>query len=138
MERTKAREAAMKLFFQMEAQGSFGSDAQSYIAEHMEEYGAMTPNDCAYLFTLGKYLEEHKEEIDALINEYSKTRSTKRLPKPELAIMRLAVCEMRCMDDVPTAVAIDEAVELTKIYGSEDKAPAFVNGVLGSIAREDA
>lgn len=128
----------MKFFFQMEAQGAFGSDAQSYIAEHMEEYEAMTQKDISYLFALGDYYEKHSEEVDALINKYSQSRSTKRLPKPELAILRLAVCEMRCMDDVPVAVAIDEAVELAKAYGSEDKAPAFVNGVLGSIAREEA
>ena len=56
-----------------------------------------------------------------------------RLGKAELAIMRLAVYEMLYDEDIPVNVAINEAVELAKKYGSDDNAASFVNGVLAKL-----
>ena len=53
--------------------------------------------------------------------------------KADLSILRLAVYEMKYDDDIPTGVAINEAVELAKLYGGEDSA-SFINGVLGKLA----
>ena len=69
------------------------------------------------------------EEIDALINEHTTRWKTSRMNKVDLTILRLAVYEMRWDEDVPTGVAIDEAVELAKQSSSED-GPSFVKGVL--------
>lgn len=72
-------------------------------------------------------------EIDEMINSVSKSWPTSRLGKSELTIMRLAVYEIKFDEDIPTNVAINEAVELAKKYGA-DNAPSFINGVLAQLA----
>lgn len=69
------------------------------------------------------------DDIDKLINERTEGWSTERMGKAELAILRLAAFEILFDDDVPNAVAINEAVELAKRYG-QDASGAFINGVL--------
>lgn len=64
-----------------------------------------------------------------------RTWQTSRIGKVELSILRLGIYELLYDEDIPTGVAINEAVELAKKYGGEDSAP-FVNGVLGRIARD--
>ena len=82
-----------------------------------------------------KKAEEHIEEIDAVIERNLKGWSKQRISKVSLALLRMAVCEMKYFDKVPVGVSINEAVEICKVYGSdEDK--GFVNGILGSISRE--
>ena len=68
-----------------------------------------------------------------MINSVSKSWPTSRLGKAELTIMRLAVYEIKFDEDIPTNVAINEAVELAKKYGA-DNAPSFINGVLAQLA----
>lgn len=75
----------------------------------------------------------HLEEIDSMIENASTGWKLNRIGKEELTIMRLAVYEMKYDDEVPTKVAINEAVELAKKYG-EDSAKSFVNGILAKIA----
>ncbi len=77
---------------------------------------------------------EHGPEIDTEIEAYSADWSLNRLTKVALAILRLAVCEILYFDDIPVSVSINEAVELAKKY-AEKKDSAFINGVLGSVAR---
>lgn len=73
------------------------------------------------------------EEIDEKIKKTSKGWSIDRIGKVELAILRLAVYEIEFDDDVPTGVAINEAVELAKKFGQKDSY-SFVNGVLAKFA----
>jgi len=80
-------------------------------------------------------IREKLPEIDAALNEASKGWKTSRMGKVELSILRLAVYELRYDDDVPGKVAINEAVELAKKFGGSE-APAFINGVLGKLAKE--
>lgn len=82
-----------------------------------------------------KKAEENIDEIDAAIENNLKGWSKQRISKVSLALLRMAVCEMKYFDKVPVGVSINEAVEICKVYGSdEDK--GFVNGILGSISRE--
>ena len=82
-----------------------------------------------------KKAEENIDEIDASIESNLKGWSKQRISKVSLALLRMAVCEMKYFDKVPVGVSINEAVEICKVYGSdEDK--GFVNGILGSISRE--
>lgn len=82
-----------------------------------------------------KTAEEHIEDIDAVIERNLKGWTMQRISKVSLALIRMAVCEMKYFDKIPVGVSISEAVEICKIYGSdEDK--SFVNGILGSISRE--
>lgn len=74
-----------------------------------------------------------KEELDQTINQVATGWKTHRMGRAELAIIRLALYEMKFDDEIPYRVAINEAVELAKIYGGEDS-PGFVNAVLGKLA----
>ncbi len=75
---------------------------------------------------------EKLPEIDAVINERTTGWKTSRMGKAELTILRLAVYELLFDEEIPTGVAINEAVELAKEYGTEEAA-SFVNGVLAKI-----
>lgn len=79
--------------------------------------------------------EEHIEDIDATIERNLKGWSKQRISKVSLAILRMAVCEMKYFKKVPVGVSINEAVEICKVYGSDEN-KSFVNGILGSISRE--
>ena len=73
------------------------------------------------------------EEIDQILNDYSRGWKTTRMSRVDLTALRLAVYEMKFDEDVPVGVAINEAVELAKMFGGEDSG-SFVNGILGKIA----
>ena len=79
-------------------------------------------------------VEEHFNEIDDIIEANSQDWTLARLPKVSLAILRLAVAEIKYIDDVPNGVAVNEAVELAKKYGTNEDA-SFINGILGTIAK---
>ena len=79
-------------------------------------------------------VEEHFSEIDEAIEANSQDWTLARLPKVSLAILRLAVAEIKYIDDVPNGVAVNEAVELAKKYGTNEDA-SFINGILGTIAK---
>lgn len=85
-----------------------------------------------------KYFIEIQEKIpaiDELITKFSLKWGKERLSKVALAILRLAVYEMLYQDEIPTSVAINEAVELSKKYGA-DKESSFINGMLGGLSRD--
>ena len=79
-------------------------------------------------------VREKIPEIDKLIGENSEGWDTARMGKVELAVLRLAVFEMRYDEDIPAGVAINEAVEIAKMYGQENSG-SFVNGILGKIVK---
>jgi transcription antitermination protein NusB len=84
---------------------------------------------------LTRGVDEHREELDAAIARHAKGWELERIAPLERNLMRVALYEIEHRDDVPTEVAIDEAVEIAKEYcGAE--APGFVNGVLGAAVRE--
>jgi N utilization substance protein B len=78
-----------------------------------------------------------REELDELIGEHARGWSIDRIAPLEKSIMRVAIHELSDRDDVPAEVALDEAVALAKQYCGSDT-PGFVNGVLGSVARQNA
>ena len=79
---------------------------------------------------------EHREDIDRMIGAHAKGWKTSRLSKLSRSVLRLAVYEMMYESEtIPYTVSINEAVELTKKY-DEDKARAFINGVLNSVKNE--
>ena len=82
------------------------------------------------------HLKEEEYQYIKNIDSVSEGWPTSRLGKTELSIMRLAVYEMLYDEDIPTNVALNEAVELSKKYGSADSTAAFVNGVLGKLIKE--
>jgi N utilization substance protein B len=89
-------------------------------------------SDIDYIRTVSKDIVSKQEMIDDVIRKYCEGWSVEHMGKAELAILRLAIYEMKFVDDVPYGVAINEAVNLAKSYG-DDKAPSFINGVLAKI-----
>jgi transcription antitermination protein NusB len=83
---------------------------------------------------LAEGVEEHKEGLDAEIAAHATGWAVDRIAALERNIMRVALYEIECRDDVPTEVAIDEAIELAKEYCGAD-APGFVNGILGAAVK---
>ena len=129
MTRSEAREQAFIVLFEK----IFDNDSTVWqIVESATEAELIKINSFAQL--LLKAVDENSESIDGIIAEYSKGWSIERLPKVSLAVLRLAIGEMKFVEDVPTGVSVNEAVELTKKYGTADDA-AYVNGVLGAIAK---
>lgn len=129
MARPIAREAAMQLVFEQ----LFGGDATAETLVDLIDY---TPNekDSEYIDAVVKGIKEHAEQIDQEISACLRGWTLARLSRVDLAIMRLAVFEMQ-FTGLPAAVAINEAVELTRKYSGEESCP-FVNGVLGTISRK--
>ena len=79
---------------------------------------------------------ENVESIDTVIEKYSHGWKISRISKVALAVLRLAICEMKYFDDIPVGVSINEAVELCKKYAAKDDS-VFVNGILGSASKEE-
>lgn len=79
---------------------------------------------------------ENVEAIDAVIEKYSVKWKMSRISKVALAVMRLAICEIKYFDDIPVGVSINEAVEICKKYAAKDDY-SFVNGILSTVAKEE-
>lgn len=93
-----------------------------------------TEEDIRYISDKYEKVVSQIEKIDAFINEISDSWKTARMGRVDLNILRLALYEMIYDDDIPTGVAINEAVELAKQYGGEESG-SFINGLLGKAAR---
>lgn len=129
MARPIAREAAMQLVFEQ----LFGGEATAETLVDLIDYNP-GEKDSTYIDTVVSGVKEHAEQLDAEIAACLRGWTLARLSRVDLAIMRLAVYEMQYIG-LPAAVAINEAVELTRKYSGEESCP-FVNGVLGTISRK--
>ncbi len=129
MTRREAREQAFMVLFEK----TFFEDVSiSEIVSNAQEAELIKIN--AFADVILKAVENNIEVIDSIIAENARKWSIERLPKVSLAVLRLAIGEMKFVDDVPAGVSVNEAVELTKKYGTEDDA-SYVNGVLGAVAK---
>ena len=128
MNRTEARAAAMKLIYEWDMGGVGGEDTLEGILE-------IAPNEVEYDY-MRRMVDGTMEQVQSLdqqIQHYAQGWTLARLPKVDLAILRLAAYEL-ALGEVPPNVAVNEAVALSHLYSSE-KAGSFINGVLGSITR---
>lgn len=90
---------------------------------------------CGYAQAVVTAIDSLQGEIDEIISKYLKKGwSISRISRPSLAILRLAVYEIKYLDSVPQSVSINEAVELSKKYSIDES--KFVNGVLGAFVRD--
>lgn len=129
MTRHEAREQAFMVLFEK----TFDNELTiSEIVSNAEEAELLKINGFAQ--KLLNAVEENSDAIDAFIDKSSQSWSVLRLPKVSLAILRLAIAEIKFVDDVPNGVAVNEAVEIAKKYGTVEDA-AFINGVLGTVVR---
>lgn len=128
MSRRELREQIFKLLFRVEFNSKEDMEEQCILFFDDEENSA-SEKDAAYILEKCQKILDQLSKIDKLIDETAKGWNTKRMGKVDLTIIRLAVYEMKYDDDVPTSVAINEAVELAKKFG-QDGSSGFVNGVL--------
>ncbi len=129
MTRREAREQAFMVLFEK----IFNDDYSiSEIVEIAKENELIKINGFAE--NLLNAVENNSEEIDSVIEANSQDWSLTRLPKVSLAVLRLAVAEIKFIDEVPAGVAVNEAVEIAKKYGTTVDA-SFINGVLGTVAK---
>lgn len=130
MTRRETRESAFKMVFE----SLFRDDTIEEIIELADEVDEITVNDD--VIAMFKGTVDHGSELDNIITQYSEKRSLDRIPKVNIAILRLALYEILYDEKVPMNVAINEAVLISKKY-SQEADVAFVNGVLGSYSRSD-
>jgi N utilization substance protein B len=122
--RSKARKRALDLIFAAEAQG--------LSAVALLDSGEAPANE--YTAQLVRGVEDKRAELDALISDNAEGWSLDRMPAVDRNVLRLAAYEILFVEDIPDAVAISEALHLVRDL-STDESPAFVNGVLASVAR---
>lgn len=130
MTRREAREQAFMVLFEK----IFDEESTiSEIVEIAKENELIKINNFAE--ALLKAVEDNSEEVDSVIEANLQDWTLSRLPKVSLAVLRLAVAEIKYVDEVPDGVAVNEAVELAKKYGTSVDA-SFINGVLGAVAKD--
>ena len=130
MSRRELREQIFKMLFRVEFYEEEGLKEQ--LSTFLEEQESMKEADESYIRDKYLAIKDKIPEIDARVNANSKGWKTHRMGKVDLAVIRLGAYEILFDEDVPTSVAINEAVELAKKFGS-DESPAFVNGVLAKL-----
>jgi N utilization substance protein B len=131
--RTKARKRALDILFQSDVRGD---DLSVTLAAEAKRAANEPARESSWLYAreIVDGVVDNKDEIDEQITTFAKDWSLARMPAVDRALLRMAVWEILYNDEVPTAVAIDEAVELAKEFSTDDSG-AFVHGVLARIAR---
>ncbi len=132
MNRSELREQVFKLLFRVEFNSPEEMSEQEELFIENSDV-EMSEQDAAYVKNRYEKIASKIDELDTLINEEITGWDTERIGKVELAILRLAVYEIKFDEDIPSGVAINEAVELSKKFG-QDGASSFVNGVLAKFA----
>ncbi len=128
MNRTKAREYAFILLFEYKFQPD---EIEAILQDFIDEYKPGEQEDYIRRAVCG--VISKIEEIDSKIGEASKDWKVERMSCVCIAVLRLAVFEILYCQDIPSVVAVNEAVALAKKFDGEEAAP-FVNGILGKIS----
>ena len=144
MTRANARELAVHLIY---SQSFTGEEPQDVVATRLEKgyYGQLSEENevyverptrvqLAYLDSVVSGVANRAEELNATIQQFSIGWDVSRISRLTRAVMQLAIFEIQWVEDVPTGVAVSEAVRLAKKYDGDDTG-AFVNGILGAYAR---
>ncbi|MDD4295759.1 MAG: transcription antitermination factor NusB [Ruminiclostridium sp.] len=132
MSRRLSREQAMKLLYQFQLRDD---NIEEQIELFLTETEKLENLEKDYFLDIVRGVTENLTEIDSLIKNHAKGWSLERMPKVDLAIMRLAVYELSFRKDIPWNVSINEAVELSKKYGGE-QSKTFINGILGKVVTQ--
>ena len=144
MTRTVAREIAIQLSFAAQLAGEDARETADvfFTPEYFETLAEEDtlfreyPDEqqLAYIRRLTGLVYDHMYELNHYIEKYAKGWKLGRISRIAAAILRCAMCEILYMDDIPTAAAVNEAVELAKGY-EQPATVAFINGILGSFIR---
>lgn len=128
--RSKQRRYALRILFEVDIN-------ESSVAEVLEAKRDAGEDKVPGEFTvdLVSGVQKHRVEIDRVISRYSEGWDLARMPGVDRNILRMSLCELLFMDDVPPGATINEAVELAKAFSTSDSGK-FINGVLGRINRD--
>ncbi|WP_230397904.1 transcription antitermination factor NusB [Novisyntrophococcus fermenticellae] len=139
MKRSELRESIFKLLFMdnFNRAEEMPEQLTLYFDTLDREQSGLSEQDQAYMEQKYRHVHEHLDSIDKLLNDTASGWKISRMSKVDLNILRLAVYEMVYDDEIPVRVAINEAVEIAKRFGGDDSA-SFINGILGSISREQS
>lgn len=130
--RIKSREIAVELTFQMMINKDSVEETIANFKENFDDN--MNEGDFKYIEAVLNGIQENVEEIDECIKSSLTNWTIDRISKVNHAILRVAIYEMKYLDDVPGKVAINEAVEIAKKY-SDEKSSSFINGVLDKVIK---
>ena len=130
MTRTEARNELFILIFEKQ----FSESTLEEIVESAIESRDFSEDKDGYIVNSFKGVYNNLETIDNTISDNLIGWTIDRISKVSLAVLRLAIYEIKFIEDIPTSVTIDEAVELCKKYSTVEDA-SFVNGVLGSVVK---
>ncbi len=133
MNRRKSREIATRLIFEMSINKESYVDIIENFRENTEE--KIEDIDFEYVIRVLKGVSENEAQINETITNYLVKWKLERLPKMNLAILKMATYEILFDEDIPNKVTINEAIELAKRYG-DDNAPSFINGVLNNLIKK--
>ena len=123
--RRAARERALELAYECEQRGLSAAQLLAELQVDPDEYARR----------LVEGVDDHRDEIDALIRKYSEHWALERMPVIDRALLRMGTYELGWIPETPTPVAITEAVELAKEYSTKDSG-RFVNGLLARITED--
>jgi N utilization substance protein B len=131
--RTKARRRAMDILFQSDVRGE---QTATILAAEAKRAATEPAREASWLYAreIVDGVIDNQGEIDEQITTFAKDWSLERMPAVDRALLRIGAWEILFNDEVPTAVAIDEAVELAKEF-STDESGSFIHGVLARIGR---
>lgn len=130
MSRKKARIGAMQALFSMDINDDFSLDNLEVFMENNNFQG----DEADYINRVVPDILDKLKSVDETIEKNLKGWTMARLAKVDRQILRIAVYEFLYKDDIPKEVSINEAVEIARLYSS-DEAPKFINGILGTIYR---
>ena len=129
--RSKARKQALDILFESDIRQSSPAELLHSRLEVIEGPDARPIRDYAKVLVIG--VVDHRRKIDELISTYAQGWDMDRLPIVDRNIIRIAIYEILWSDDVPDAVAIDEALTMASMLSTEESA-GYVHGVLGRIS----
>ena len=125
LERGDARERALGLLYEAETKGVSGAEVLGELPVPADDFAV----------ALVRAVDEHRDRIDALLSEHAKGWTLARMPALDRAALRMGTAELITRADVPTAVVLNETVELASRFSTDDSG-RFVNGLLAKIATE--
>jgi len=131
MNRKAAREWLIQLFYQMDIRNEFTE--QLYLSTVGAIEKPVPEKNRLYMDEVFAKFNSNREAVDRTISDHLIDWTIDRMSRVDLAILRVAVIELKFMEGIPVSVAVKEAVDLSKKYGDEESA-GFVNGVLGKIS----
>lgn len=143
MSRKKAREAAVMLLYHWDMMGYSDENISTTLGETIRGNDSaespnieLTEDDGRYIDSILGLIKTNLQSIDSAIEAEAVGWKLNRLPKVDLAILRLGICEIMHREDIPGAVTINECVDMAKHYSTENSG-TFVNGVLSTILKKN-